>query len=52
MFDDADWSRPEDVERVRRSVAMLSPGVNALRKEAALAVLTALVASLRNRPIG
>jgi hypothetical protein len=51
MFDDADWSRPEDVERVRRSVAMLSPGVNALRREPALAVLTALVDSLRGQPI-
>ena len=47
MYSDADLSVPEDVERVRRSIAMQTPGQWVLRKEDALPVLDALIEALR-----
>jgi hypothetical protein len=43
---------PEDWEQVRRSIAMLSPGAWAMRREQALAALDSLVRCLRRSPPG
>lgn len=40
---------PEAWEQIRRSVAMLSPGAWALRREPALEALTALITTLRSQ---
>jgi len=40
----------EEWEQLRRSVAMLSPGAWALKREPALAALDLLLGHLRNRP--
>ncbi|MDH4075690.1 MAG: hypothetical protein OEY41_00460 [Acidimicrobiia bacterium] len=40
----------EEWEQLRRSVAMLSPGAWALKREPALAALDLLLDHLRNRP--
>ncbi len=40
---------PEAWEQIRRSVAMLSPGAWALRREQALEALTALITTLRSQ---
>ncbi|MEZ5409779.1 MAG: hypothetical protein R2761_17255 [Acidimicrobiales bacterium] len=40
----------EEWEQLRRSVAMLSPGAWALKREPALAALDLLLDRLRNRP--
>ena len=46
-----DISTPEDVERERRSVTMLTAGAPAYNREEALALLAALLAALAaNRP--
>jgi len=43
MLDGVDLTNVPEVEGVRRSVAMLAPGANALRREDALALLDVLV---------
>lgn len=57
MFDHAgrmltrdDLTSPEALERKRRSVAMLSPGQMALKREEAMLLLDVLVAQLRDAP--
>ena len=40
---------PEAWEQIRRSVAMLTPGAWALRREQALEALTALITALRRQ---
>lgn len=45
-----DLTSPEALERKRRSVAMLSPGQMALKREEAMLLLDVLVAQLRDAP--
>jgi len=45
-----DRLQPHDVERLRRSVAMLQPGAPALKRETALQVLAELLRVQRARP--
>lgn len=45
-----DLNSPEALERKRRSIAMLSPGQNALRREEALLLLDHLMAQLLDAP--
>ena len=50
MIKPEDLDNPERMEQHRRSVAMLSTGIWALRREDALLLLGAVVASLQDRP--
>lgn len=47
MIDDTDLMNFHDVEQLRRSVAMLTPGSRALDREETLQVLNALTALLK-----
>ncbi len=47
MFDSTDWTTSEEVEGVRRSIAMLQTGAWAMTREPALAALDQLITCLR-----
>ena len=47
MIDNTDLMNSHEVEQLRRSVAMLTPGEYALKREDALQVLSALAALLK-----
>ncbi len=47
MIDNTDLMNSNEVEQLRRSVAMLKPGTDAFKREDALRVLSALAALLK-----